>query len=791
MIRLAVITGSDSAISHSFDQPIVSIGSGTSPMTDLVLPGELLKEKHIQIVFENSHFYAVNAANDPFASINDKPFGRKALNDNDIIRVGSTQIRFENALDIEALLSQVEQMADHDDFIHHEKAEPVPDPAPSLQTPASEQHLLPAASTPLSDQPPPTPPKQSLKDYYLSEYDDIGEANFQPSQNQQSQGPDKPALNNHWRIYIKIFSALLAILTICAGLAYLWISDQSDKEEISAAKGVADVAMALTYAQLKEIQPQNHNWSDPEFIKNNLTAVLAPAYTTLANFDNHGHFSNCPYLLRIYTSGDLTQFWVIAQPAPSLLQWLIPKSTIILDSRTMEMRKIKDLKLLNRLLVNVSTLDSTNGTEVSNLIRQGAMIPLANLVTKNENLGFSPPKALALIRPGAENLVYNSPRYFLLGEELMKKALDLIEKPASSHEVAMLQQELSSLSKFPNAVFYSSGGIQSAIQGQKALATLSPKEKFLIAYLQFNAHSQVANSHLLMDDTPTDPIAAETGKNLTWRGAHLTQILSNEDDPTTQHQIALGLSTDVGSLPDTPQIDIDEDNPLFLQLSALNVFRQQALRSISDEMISLLNKETQCAQTTFYSRFPQLLAKYLEVSKEQQAKIQKKLDAIYKENTHLPASEFLTFAKVAGLQESLREYLSTLKQQMRTPEFSQEQIEKKLKKIEKAANWQELEQELAETVEILNLERIPDEEHLIAYQNATHSRVIQKLNQFLLSSDHPLPPHAFDAEYRYTLIHVLKMGWITDPDTYDFYLSEFELRTAMPRSQQEDQERMD
>lgn len=87
---------------------------------------------------------------------------------------------------------------------------------------------------------------------------------------------------------------------------------------------------------------------------------------------------------------------------------------------------------------------------------------------------------------------------------------------------------------------------------------------------------------------------------------------------------------------------------------------------------------------------------------------------------------------------------------------------------------------MAELIEILNLERIPDEETVIAFQNAARSRIIQKLNQFILSPDLPQHHQTFDSEYRQTLIHILKMSWITDADTYDFYLSEFDLR-ALPR----------
>lgn len=924
MIRLVITSDLSSTMTRCFDQSIVTIGSDASPYADLSLPGEILEERHLQIIKEQNRFFAINLVNDPFITLNGLPFGKKPLKHQDVIQIGNSIIRFElvssenaaetlqswpisqNAgnkdisdlvdtkeilpiiveeamagqavdplnilpsgigdlrndeieqlinenpysewseevvdqtfddfpesgqpldisgqpLDIDDLVRQMEELAESDEILsplennpahakQDVKAMPggmpsdqdslVPSPHNALQPQEQLRHplamrlaaaTLDAADTPASSTIPSTPltttgsiPKLSLKDYYLSEYDDRSEQNAAASSEPASSLPKITLAAKNWRIYIKIFVALLGITAIGAALIFLWMSDQSDKEEINAAKGVADVAMALNYAQIKHIQPQNQNWSDPEFIKNNLTAVIASRYTSLADFDAHGQFTNCPYMLRIYTSSDLSQFLVIAQPAPSLLQWLIPKTSIIIDSRAMEMRKIKDLKSLNRLLVNANTLDGSNAAEVSNLIRQGGLIPLINLVIKGENQGFSPPKALSLLRPGAENLVYNAPRYYPLGEEPMKKSLDLLEKPASSHEVAMLQQELSSLGKLPNLILYSSSGIQNAIQSQKALSTLYPKEKFLIAYLQLNSKGHVVNSHLVMDETTQDIAISDNNRNA------VTKLTTDNAQRLTgaPEGIISGEKNEGGAASSESYNDIDEDNPLFLQLSALNVFRQQALRPICEEITFLLNKETQSAQPNFTSRHQQLLDKYLEIRGEQQAKMTKKLDAIYRENTHLIASEFFNLAKAANLEESLRDYLAALKQQKAVPEYTQEMMDKRLQAIEKATSWQSLEQVVSDTVEFLHLERIPDEHRIIAYQNATRSRVIQKLNQFLLSPEHPLPPQAFDPEYRYTLTHILKMSWVTDIDTCDFYLSEFDLKT-IPRGQIDEEQEGD
>ncbi len=115
--------------------------------------------------------------------------------------------------------------------------------------------------------------------------------------------------------------------------------------------------MALTYAQMHQLKPLNQNWGDPDFLKDILTKVLPPDYPSLVEQDKQEPFRNCPYMLRVYTSNDLSHFLLIAQPEPNLLQWLISRETILLDSRTMELHKIRDLRALNRLLADPRPLE--------------------------------------------------------------------------------------------------------------------------------------------------------------------------------------------------------------------------------------------------------------------------------------------------------------------------------------------------------------------------------------------------------------------------------------------------
>lgn len=806
MIKLTISSSLESTplMTRYFKQASIIIGGDQAQHADLKLTGHSLQDRHLQIVkqIENgkTSFFVTNLVNDPFVTLNNLPFGKQPLYANDLIQVGDISIRFEWELDSQSDSSPKDALP-QDSYAAHSKQEESRD-IPSLETldplnlkkrrsplpanlietspknlsndlayPFTQNNFLNTEKKVAGLTPqPPSSPKLSLKDYYLSEYDDQDDPSI--SVLKKNTPTLSPQFTKSWRTFLTLATGFLGFFAIVISLVYLWVSDQTGEDEIKASKTVADVSMSLTYAQLKHIHPQNQNWSNPEFIRNNLNPILAPNYIPLADVDAHGQFANCPYMLRIYTSSDLSQFLVIAQPAPSLLQWLVPKASIVIDSRVMEMRKIKDLKALNRLIVNANNLDGTNATEISNLVKQGELIPLSNLVNKAENQGLIPPKALALIRPGAENLVYNAPRYYLLGETILDSAVDLVDKLATVKEVNILQQELSYLREFPDFVLYSSDGIQHALESQKALSTLLPKENFLIAYLQLNAHGKIANTHLLMDDNQSDiAIGEKTLFPFSETESESNQMTDDHSEYHLTHSDASGSQDE-----STPNNPIDNNDPLLLQLAAIGSLRQLVLKPIADDMVDLLKKHTLSAQPDFSSRFEKLQQKYAEVDEEQKDKIFKKFKAIIHENVYLPAAKFIEYLKASDLRIAFQEYLLRLRQQFSENQISNEQIEQHFQHIQESTTWQELENQVLQINKLLQFDHLSDDIQLIVLQNTTRILVTQKLNQFILSSNEALPSKAFAPENLQTLINILKAVWISDPDTQDFYVAEFELR---------------
>jgi len=769
MITL-VVTYEEKSTTYSFNRPSVIIGSQGSSQTDLVLPDTTLKACHLRLQTTEEGWVVINAASDPFATLNDLPFGKQPLEVGDCLCLNEIEIKVlsfeekkslldkeEPALsqsDIDALLSQVDALGTAPQVIKEHIVTPISPPPsePNIPTTHSEVHV----------------PKISLKDYYLSEYDDDHTISSVHEMSQRSNTVAKPT--NNWFFFLKAVSVFCVALLFCGGLFYVWISNDNEKEEIRASKRVADIAMALTYAQMKNIQPQNQNWSDPEFIKNNLASVLGSEYHSHVDFDRNGQLLNCPYMLRIYTSNHLSQFLIIAQPVASLTHWLTPRAAIVIDSNEMELRKITDLKTLNRLLVNTNSLEGTNAAEITAFIQQGELIPLERLtVNKNDPQHYLPPKALGFMHPDAGNLVYNSPRYYLLGQNLIKQAVAIIDLPADSHEVALFMHELLSLSALPHLILYSIEGLEHATGVQKAMNMLAPEEQFLVGYLQYDADGKTSHPYLLMNSPNNELASSDIPEAVLVEKSLYNSSHDNKGQKPTRDRLTASAEA----------LLTDNEDPIYLHLSGLAAFRQKALKPIHDDLINLLTKQMESPQPNFPAQLLALQNKYLAINTEQQLEMEKHIGNILQENPHLPAVRMIEILQSAKVEPAFKEYLETLKQHTPISSEQKEEIERLIKMIIVSVDWQQLLKTTAQIAKVLQFKHIPDENLLVSYQNSVRSYVTQKLNDFLLSSNPALPIEAFTPANKLVLQHILENAWIIDKDTQEFYLSEFDERANL------------
>lgn len=760
MIKLTV-TFSSTSSSYSFTKKVITIGSGSSAEVDLSLKESGIQAIHLKIIEEDGLFLLINCANDPFVSLNSTPFGKKILCRGDTVQVANTSIVIETLslteldkpqapqvatkkedfplLDVENELSSLEYQVDEATLGEELDIKSLMDEIKQFVEPEE------ADETPQKVEPLPQQNKA------------VQERTPQREEEKESKrAAEKKHVGLHagksgsWRLLLTVLFSCITLVLVCAAIVYVNLSDKTENEEMTAAKGVADVAMALTYAQVNRINPQMQNWSDPKFLRTNFAAIVPPDAPFLANIDSHGHFNDCPYILRIYTSKDFSRFLVIALPAPSVLQWLIPKNALIVDSQTMELRKLQDLRALNRLLVHPNTLEGSNGMEISASVKQGQLLQLRTLASKSDNLDFAPPKTLASIRSGAENYIYNAPRYHQFGEMYAQRAINLTKaSERGSHELMRLQEEMQEVAKLPHLVIYSSQGMEAAAQAKRAIKTFVPQAKFLNAYIIYNKQGGIASSSLLIDEDVSDE--------------HVAMIIPHSLHPEISEILA--------------QKDMHENHPLQLQLSALSTKRKQALEPLANQLTILLKAHTAEYEESFAETFSALVDEYHFIDQKEKHAIKEELQTLYDNYASMPLAQVLPYLKKAGLGQ-----LAPSHETGKEPRFTSIQFENLLLAIQRAKSFAELAEAAGNASVSLQIKYVPEAETLIQYQNKARLEVTKTLDAFLLSPGVHLPDEEFSTEARKLLLTIFEKSWITDHEEQRFYLNEFDaLSTDCPR----------
>lgn len=823
MITLIVLSNSPEASeTRSFDQDTLVIGA--SEQSDLNLQDEHLQETHLKIWHDGERYLVLNVANDPFATLNDLPFGKKTLQNGDILQIGRTLLKFEGTLTSKLLqtaktyqpipdkrwidtqkgllpiLNQMieskpstwphsnppivseenfyEEESSLERFSSREFSSDIPN-LPFSETPLSNQelerldleNLLQEKSSGDSIHPTSAPetaieqrtslslkeedkkrePIQSLKPQMRSE--SISHSLNQPQvikKDPSSKKNKENPLKLMRFIWILLALSLLLISIILFSAFYFSVSDQTGSEEIQAAEAVADAAMALSYAKIYHLKPPNQNWSDGEFLRNSLSSILPHNSSPLFAQEFQGKLGKDPYNLRIYTNLDFSYFLVIAQPTPSLLQWLIPKELIVTDSQSMKLYRVSAIRDLNRLLLNPKTLEGNRHQELTQLIEKGKLIPLSSLHPRKKSGQFDPPKALKLLRPDAENRIYNSPRYYKFSEAWADRLVPLMaHRTEGSRDLSLLNQEIAPLSLFPDLIFYSSSGIQAATETQKILYTLAPDAKILAAYVKTNSQEEPISSYLVMDswDKPTPSSSPET------------PITLNDSLPNNSSNMLQEVDKKLEPLPHNPS----SPNPLFFHLSSMALARQEMLAPLGHEINILLKQNSKHAQMDFPERLTELLMRYKNVEDEQSQKIAEGLVDVYKEYNDLPLSQLLQYIKQAKLEAFIPESLSLLSTTA-TMKVSEKEIDFQMQKILQVPTFSLLEQQVQEMVQLLQLERFPHIDSLISYQEQLKEQVLEKMKALIAS----LP--IIDPNTEDSIIRILQAIWISNPKEKEFLL---------------------
>lgn len=830
MFKLVVNSPNESK-EYKFDSSRIVIGQKNAPGVDLGLEGPRIYKEHIVIELRDGVYHVVNIANDPFATLNGEPFGRRKLQTNDILAIDIYSLRFDtitseappvseeklsrildNAIQsktvqtgaessLEALEKELQELEDMSyDSLHAEFHEIEPEhesiemdeiealvrevealeweevqaisnygDKPSAAMPASTGKVLSpyltgttTENTPTSSKPSTAAPIEKPAVTFSKSYTSYRKELEKEEIDKRPPPPPEPLekkYNVHWKWWVIFISLAIFLLFLLGGSFFFHMQEKRRIEEIKASQGVADIAMALMYARVNQIKPQNQNWSNPAFLKKNLGAVLSSKYQILASLDAQGQFSNSPYLLRIYPNHDLSQFLVIAQPAPSPLQSLFPRTTIVVDSREMELRKLKDLRELNRLLVNAKTFDTFDAEASSSIIKSGEVVPLTSLTLSDNKLGFCPPRSLAILRPGAENRIYNAPRYYLFGERILNQALAFENDEYAHNAARALKQDIRELERLPNLILYSTTGFTKALHAQKALTTIAPDSQLLVGYLKLNSEGKVISSQLLMKHVlPPSPSKA-------WIEAE-TEVAVNTPEEKQEKPGATQYN----------HAEHGQNSKFANELAALAKNREQILLPIAEKISNLVMLQSKKPLDQFDDDFRNLVEEYDTLNAKQFEENSLQMRKLLAQHTDTPMEELLKQVDTAGLRPFVD--VSAVTIQSKNSQNFQNEFKKRLTNVNRASSLESLNSSLQHIGAWLSYDNAHDLKVLIASQKQLYEAVIQKLSDFLLSPDNHLPTKELTTAHRPLLDSIFQLAWIKDEEIQSYFLREFDILSS-------------
>lgn len=718
---------------------------GSDKMAALALPQLSLLPVHLKIVDEEGIPTLINAANDPFATVNGLSFGKKKLKNNDIIALSCASILFEIIQDPSLSSGNhgaaAPLLADNKENGAHKGTEeeislPITLSFENEVIPFEDEEIDENQWEALLKENNPLPskgqgkPSSSLKDDYLKDLED--KETSLPEENEVSH------LYQAWKWILLFTFSLITIAGAAGTIIYFSMSDKAEAQETKAMQGTADIAMALTHARLNGITPHNHNWSDTEFIRSNLQAILPDIPSHASGIDAMGQFNTCPYTLRIYTSRDLSHFFLVAQPSPSFLNWLLPPQLIVIDSHLMEIRIVDDVKNLNRLLAQSDPIDEPQVKEITALVEKGTLMPLSKLAKDARCPDFAPPKKLAWHYPGSENLIYNAPRYFRIGCPILQHCAHLVSSEGSSHTVAALRQSIDKLPGFHHFVLYTQEGPAAAARAREGLNQFLTCDKFIFGYLSLDETHQPQEVRLLKD---------------------------NEEFPVA----ALKTSPEggTGNTKESNISSINRDHPIYIQLQALLAEREREMKSLANQLIESVQRNQLQPYPQHKNDIEPLFSRYLTADDKYQALLANSIVSLYRHYPHTSPYEMSEIAKALHLEAFILQNEETAA--INHP--WKEKVESMFEKIDTAHTLQDLSESVAEANRVINEESTVPGGETIAYHEKLHTHLLTQLKKFLLPHHAHTVVQSSDADALKTL---LSLEHIVQADEKTFYLDKFD-----------------
>lgn len=735
MIELTFFT--PEAHVRCFTQSMVIIGAGSTDLADLNLPLLDWEPQHLIFIQDSQGTWAINQANDPFVLLENRPFSKRRLEIGQSYQITLRGLSIlcricsgQAAENPSPLPSNADLESDLMDLLQEVEN------FPSVSKSAPIKESTPSTPPQLKPKPPPRMPKYHALPIPSPA---ILTANAQsPNVNaakETGKPTEPPAEEDHaasmaWKLVLASGATVFLLVAAFSLTVYGAFAENNNQAEFLAAQDVADVAMALVHARMHPEPQKTYNLADPEFLRAQLSQLLGEAFPMNLEMTPQGHLKNSSYLLRVYTNQDISQFVIVAQPEPSLWYWLIQPHTIFLDSETMQLHKTQDVRMINRILADTTFFQNKHFTALDPIFARSSSIPLRTLSYETNRREFAPPRELKQLRPGAENRIYNAPRYHRLGETLFRLLTEF--KATSPTDHTLVTEALQALSDFHNMVLYSVGSLHTAQKAVNTLQSHFPEEQFLIAHMTLDKENRsLLASHVV------DPIPE----------ASIFDLRSSIDA---------------------------EKHPLQAKLEELAQARRRAIEPFTQEMLAQIALHTTKPSESFYETMKELLQNCKKVDGPSCYELRHALAHFYLEyvikQPRIAFTEFAAYAESAGLMAYLP------KENMRALQGAEEGPESLdlmpwINKIKEAGNLHALDRALLMADQWLLDQSFLDQEQLQTYTQSLKKTAKQRLEQLLGGSKSTVPLHE---RQRPILIHLLDTLLSVPPHEKEIYFKKFE-----------------
>ena len=575
---------------------------------------------------------------------------------------------------------------------------------------------------------------------------------------------------------LQVAVVLIAMTGILAIGTYLSVSKSNRQHEQIAARGLADITMAVAHAQVSNEQPDHGKWHDADFINEHLAAVLSSKYRARSVVTPSASLGRSPYRLRVTASDSGSQFLLVAEPIGGAWQWLIPKRGLYVYSGDMIMHATRDFNSVKQASRLAKNGDIPAAIAQSGLSQDSKKVTLADLDAGHPEQGYTPPEELKDTAPHAVDRLYNAPRYYRFGKELVEKVIAAGRTFATDADAVAAKAAIQDFSNYPYLVLYSPRGYEAAIETATGLTALKIEQAFPVGFIAFAPETGlIKGKELLTSATQLDQLIPPPRAEEATAAATTAAV-----EPT---EVASVVTTD--ALPKQPSresdsADVDLQHPLFRSLSSLASSQASELAKVNSALVDLLAHGDEGDLETFRKNEKELTAQREAIVARHREEAAKKIAAAHKTftrqygDTPETARTFAAYVTAAEFEKELPTPVAKSSERATEVNVIQE-TEQLLRELNGSADLEELHRVVVSLSSLLNQGLINDSEAQLDTRSKLRRHTLDKVGEFLLSPAAGSNTEMYTTRNRTLLTEVLNAAQIGELQEKEFYLREFDL----------------